>query len=493
MACLDRETYVRSAFCGVVVCFAFFPAAAGPWTQIGDAPLRSDVELLASAGVVDTITTQWPIPWAGLLDRLDSPANLDGQAGYILAAADRVRTQGTNDTRRGVHTDFELDVTGSPAVVRGYDALGRQALESTASLEYVGQTTVVHLNLGARSVSKSDHQVFVPDGSYIAQRLGDTVVYAGYMEHWWGPGWMSALALSTNARAIPQVGISRISTAPFQSPWLSWIGPWQVEFFVGVLDGPREARNTLYDGTRLSVSPLPGLEIAVARTDMMCGTGHSCKPLAAYFNPQNDSVRVNAVDDEATLEMRYTGALHQWHYAAYIQVMNEDTNLVTDSGTSHLYGASFWHPMADGIARLTLEYTDSTPSANMFGGFAKHGYSYNSWQYPDGMRYRGQTLGFSLDADSRLMSIQAAFTAQNSWTYSLTYHSARISDLLNLAGNAVTTSPVNLNIVQGRVSIPLTLSEHALHLDLDARYQDDQPRPDKGAVATVEAALRFGM
>ncbi len=50
------------------------------------------------------------------------------------------------------------------------------------------------------------------------------------MTHWWGPGWISALALSNNARPIPQIGISRIDTSPFKTKWLSWMGPWQAEF-----------------------------------------------------------------------------------------------------------------------------------------------------------------------------------------------------------------------------------------------------------------------
>lgn len=468
-------------------------SSAGPWTDIGDASLRSDVELLASARAVDTITMQFPLPWAGLMDRLNDPQSLSGQPDYIVAAADRLHERGKADTAKGWHYAFSFDATGSPAVVRGYDALGRQSLESQASVEYVGPSTVVHLNLGARSVTKSDSQVFVPDGSYIAQRLGDTVVYAGYMSHWWGPGWISALSLSTNARPVPQIGITRISTTPFSSPWLSWIGPWQVEFFVGVLDGPRVARNTIYDGTRISISPLPGLEIAAARTDMMCGTGHPCVPLEGYFNPTNDHTHVNLVNDEATLEMRYTGALQSWHYAAYIQVMNEDTNFAINSSTSHLYGASFWHPVLDGIGRLTVEYADTTPSWNMFGGDAHHGFSYTSGQYPDGMHYRGKTLGASVDTDSRLVSVQGAFIDNTGVSYTFTYHRVRLSDPLNPSGNVVTTAPVSFNAGQFRVSFPISISMCTLRLDVEGRVQDDQPRPGHGAVATAEAALRFGL
>jgi len=468
-------------------------AMAGPWAEIGDASLRSDIELLASAGVTDNIATHWPLPWAGLLDRLDDPKNLSGQPDYIRAVASRLQARGKDETAAGLHASVFFDGTGSPATIRGYDALGRQALEGGATLDYVWQSTVIHLNVGARSTNKFDRQALDLDGSYIAQRLGDTVVYAGYIPHWWGPGWISAMSLSTNARPVPQVGISRVSTAPFESSWLSWIGPWQAEFFVGVLDGPRIARNTIYDGLHVAINPLPGLEIAMSRTDMMCGSGHACTPLSGYFDVRNGSSYTNTVNDQSSIEVRYTNTIRALSFAVYTQLMAEDTNPFIHSGTSHLYGASLWHPIADGIGRLTVEYTDSVPSTDIFSGPAMHGFAYNNGQYPDGMRYRGRSLGFSLDSDSRLMSIQAAFTDQDSRTLTLTYHRARASDPLNTVGNAVTTAPVTFNVMQARLSIPLEFSERKLRFDIEGRLQDDQPRPDKGHLATVEAALKFGL
>ncbi|HTY50340.1 MAG TPA: hypothetical protein VMB48_11690, partial [Steroidobacteraceae bacterium] len=52
------------------LCVAGPLAHAAPWADVGDAQLRSDIEQLAAAGIIANITTQWPIPWGGLLDRL---------------------------------------------------------------------------------------------------------------------------------------------------------------------------------------------------------------------------------------------------------------------------------------------------------------------------------------------------------------------------------------------------------------------------------------
>lgn len=470
------------------------PAQAGPWADIGDNSIRSDVELLASVGVIDNVTTQWPMPWAGLVDRLSTPGDLVRQPDYIRDAAARLTELGKAETKQGqVHASVYFDAASAPALVRGYDALGRESLQTTASVEYIWSTTVVHLSVGAQSANRRDRQLFVPDGSYIAQRLGDAVVYAGYMPHWWGPGWISALSQSTNARPVPQVGISRVTTMPFETPWLSWIGPWQLEFFVGVLDGPRVQRNTIYDGLRFTFSPLPHFEIGITRTDEMCGKGHTCKPLANWFNPNNDSAHVNDINDELDFDFRYTGAVNRLSYAIYTQLMNEDNNPLTHSGTSHLFGATVWAPIKGGIGRLTLEYTDSVATRDLWGSGTFHGVAYNNWSFVDGLRYRGRTFGFSLDSDSRLLSIQGDFTDHTGIGYRLTYDHAEISTLQNTAGNVVTTAPVLVNIVQGRVSLPFQLGGRSVRFDVEGRLQDDQPRPDKGFLASIEAALRVDL
>jgi len=267
---------LRRAFTGAVAVLLLTAASAtaGPWAEVGGAQLRSDIDILASAGVIDNITMQWPLPWRGILARLKRPGALDGQPDYVRQAALRVEARGDEETGPGLHASATFDATGSPAVVRGFDALGRQDLQGQGILEYQHGATTVHIALGARTVSGTDRQVFVPDGSYLAQRIGGVNLYAGYVTHWWGPGWISAMSLSNNARPVPQVGIARAETTPFSSPWLSWLGPWQMEFFVGVLDGPRIARNTIYDGFRVGFSPLPHLEIGLSRTDMMLSLIH---------------------------------------------------------------------------------------------------------------------------------------------------------------------------------------------------------------------------
>ncbi len=477
---------------GVCLIFALLPvsiAEASPWAEVGDAQLRSDIEILAAANVIDGITTHWPLPWASIVTRLRAQDALADQPELVREAAARVLEVAQAQMRFGeVRFQATVEGTNSPSVVRGFDGLDRETATTQLSGEYMGATTAIRLSAGAELHDRTGRTAFVPDGSYLAQKIGNTVVYGGYMTHWWGPGWVSALSLSNNARPFPQVGIERDETSAFDTPWLSWIGPWQMEFLVGWLDDSRIATNTLYNGLRFTFNPLPGLEIGLARTEEFCGDGHPCVPLKYYFEVSNDPTHANHTNDEGLIDIKYSGIWGRSPYQVYMQLMNEDSSPVSHSGTSHLFGLAYWVPTGGEPLRLTAEYTDSVATVDIFSfGDVLHGFSYNNRGYPDGMRYRGRTLGFSLDSDSTLLTLQGAWRDADSWAYTLSFHHAAISNPRNTLGNVVTTAPVHVNMGEIKLAVPF----RGLDVQLAGRLQDDQPRPEHGFQAAIEASLVY--
>jgi hypothetical protein len=278
-----------------------------------------------------------------------------------------------------------------------------------------------------------------------ATKLGDeALLYAGWIDHWWGPGWVSALSLSNNARPMPQIGIERLETTASSWPVLNLLGPWQAEFFVGLLDGPRLQKNTLYNALRVTFNPAPGLEIGLARTEELCGQDHPCDPLREYFD---------------------------------------------HSGTSHLFGATIFPDIGhENPLRLTLEYASSISTTDIFSfGDYIYGFSYTSFQYPDGMRYRDRTIGFSLDDDSQLLSLQGSWRDDDGYFYELSLHHAVIGNHHLPQNNIVSPVPVIVNMAEAHVQVPW----RHITLDLAGRIQDDQPRPARGFAASIEAARRL--
>ena len=344
-------------------------ALASPWAEVGDNQLRADITLLAASGVIDDITGQWPVPWSQILPVLRDNA-LEGQPADVREAAARLLKRAAADQKAGFSSALTVDAATTPSVVYDFDGMGRGVAQSQLSLSYNGDGTTGRLSLGAFSTDGTGRSFkFMPDGTFLAQQIGDeATVYAGWLTHWWGPGWISALALSNNARPMPQIGIQRLSSTASSWPVLDWLGPWQAEFFIGVLDGPRIDPNTGYDAIHFTFNPLPGLEIGLARTEEICGEHHPCVPLRETFDLQNDPTHTNHTNDEGEMDFRYSHNLFGVPSQVYMSLMNEDSSPFTHSGTTHLFGTTFFLPMQVGSSlRLTAEYTDSVPTVDIFG------------------------------------------------------------------------------------------------------------------------------
>lgn len=468
------------------------PGFASPWAEVGDNQLRADIELLQATGVVRDVTIQWPLPWQSLLQDL-SRTNLVVQPAGVQAAVRRVLAQAQGATAAGVSASMSLDVTNMPSVVYGFDGMGRGEGQAQLMLEgtsgpYSGRIALggITQNFGAKP------NKIMPDGTYLSARLGGVRLYAGYLDHWWGPGQFTALQLSNNARPMPQIGISRSGTQASSWPILRWLGPWQAEFFLGTFDGPQIQSNVFYNAAHVTINPLPGLEIGFAKTEQFCGKGHPCSPLRDYFTNADLSNHPDNVNGEGALEIKYSNVLRSVPFQAYMQLMNEDYSWFSRSGSSHLFGASVFLPTQGSPMKVTVEYANSIATKTLFSfGTHVYGFSYNNGQYPDGMHYRGRTLGFSLDSDSTLASLQGNWSDAVGRFYQLSLHHATIANSKTPPGyNGLSGTPVIVNMAEARISLPLALNRRTFHLDLAGRLQDDQPRPHRGFAAAVEVSLR---
>jgi len=484
---------MRTRFSGWMVALALslsfgglLPASASPWAEVGDNQLRSDIELLQSAGVIRDVTIHWPLPWKSILADL-SRVDPDAQPWAVRAAIERLSAKARAGTAPGISRAFYADVTNRTDVVYGFDGMGRGDGQAQVSVAQNGDVFSWRISLGAitNDFGRKPNKL-MPDGTYFALNLGGVRAYAGYLDHWWGPGQITALQLSNNARPMPQIGFERSSTERSSWPVLNWLGPWQFELLVGKLDGPQIESNVYYDATHLTINPLPGLELGVAKTEQFCGQGHACAPLRDYFTNLDFSTHPNNVNGEGAFELKYSHKIAGVPVQVYAQMMDEDYSLFTSSGSSHLIGASAFLPTAGNPVKLTAEFSDTIATKKPFSfGHYIYGYTYTDTQFPDGMHYRGRTLGSSLDTDSTLLSLQAGWSDAGDRFYEFSLHHAMIGNH-NSGVNIVTQSPVIVNMAEARVSLPW----RNWKIDLDGRLQDDQPRPHRGVAAAAEIALR---
>lgn len=472
----------------LVAATAAAPVAAAPWASVGDDQLRSDLTLLSDAGIARTMVTQWPVPWRGVLDALNDSPTLDAQPTYIREAIRRVRTRALRETAEGGRAETLLDGTNRPALVRGFDAegYGKGNIQETA--EITAGRSDLHVQVGAIVGQKGQHGVqFNANGSYLAQRFGNVQIYGGEVTHWWGPGWASALTYSNNARPFPQIGISTAGPLRFKTPLLSWIGPFRAEALVGLLDDTRIDRRTLFNGIRVTLNPMRGLEIGGARTQIFCGRNHSCKA-GDIISLTNSNKNPSKTASEGEFDVRYGWRWGGVPFEAYTQIFNEDSSPVTHSFSSYLVGGSTYLPVGRNTMRVTAEFTSSIPTLNLFGfGTVGYGITYNDVKYPDGLRYRGRDFGFSLDSDSRLYTLQANLTDSFDRNYTLSLHRALVSRPQTGAANNLTPTPVNINYAEARVATPFKIGI----LSVSGRVQDDQLRPARGFTAAGEVSFKI--
>jgi hypothetical protein len=480
-------------------------AKAEPWLEVGDRTMRSDFEILVAAGVLDGPVTTWPIP-AGELSHLSEPARLDGQPQYVQFAAHRILNRLIGEGQpQGLVPEAWLRATNEPDVVRDFGTLARDKVGGEVGVVLDTNKFSGALRVSSQPQLDDQNSQLALDGSYLSFLLWNWQLYGGFVDQWFGPGWTSSLILSNNARPMPKIGIMRNDPHAFETPWLSWLGPWQFSSFIGVLNGPRIDGDTIYGAVRFTFEPLHGLEIGLTRTSELCGKNHHCNPLDE-FHFTNTASSPSPVNDEAAVDLKYTRSFGSLSVSPYVQLMNEDTGPFVHANTSYLIGASLAGPFGQDGAhwRVTAEYTDTIATLNWFGfGKLDYGAAYNDGKYVDGMRYRGRTLGFSLDSDSRLFSLAGALTDPDGWTYRLVYYRANINSD-QLAGlvpvvypdqlypdpnesNVVSAQPVQIDQVEAGLSIPL----RPLTFDFSVRDQDNRPYPSGGGKLSGEIGISY--
>lgn len=421
----------------LVVC-AYLPAlavVADPFLAPGRPDLGTDLRLLADAGLIDRPVSTWPISWSDLLAGLDeaAPASLDAP---VLEALGRMREEERAATvAKRILPHIGLGLANDARAIRTFADSPRERSELELGFAWTGDRLAYNVNVvHVSDVAESEWRL---DGSYAALALGNWALVAGFPERWWGPGVESSLILSTNARPLPQVGIQRIESRPFEARWLRWVGPWTLVSFLGEFDDDRVIDNALLFGLRLSAKPLPRLEIGFSRTAQFCGSGRICG-LSTFENVllgrDNRGVNVSASDEPgnqlAGFDIRW--ALPQRPYALYMQWIGEDSRQGGPQIGSflRLFGGEYWSALrwSGWQQRTHLEVADTVcqEGAAGFGG-AKYNCAYQHSIYKAGYRYEGRPLGHSADTDSRATSITSFVNGPRGRDWSFAVRHVRIN------------------------------------------------------------------
>ncbi len=403
------------------------PALAGWWIEADDLSLRNDIQLLSDAGFIRQPINTYPLMWAGIVQDLQQldPATLDEDAQQALQ---RVMMIWQRD-RREVQASMSLaGETEQPAFVRFGDTL-RDKAQAQASGSY--QTERVSARLQVSQVSQPfDQNKSRLDGSYVAVKAGNWIVSAGALEKYWGPSFDTSAILSTNARPVPAITLSRNSSIADADDWLP---AWTFTTSFGQLSSRAHVPDAKLWQARLGIKPLNSLEMGFSWVMTYGGEGYG-NGLNDWFDGLFRGGQIEGTENMlAGYDLRWSTSLLGQPVGVYWSAIADDF------GTKNLqlYKVSYQLGIDTYVRALSSRvYLEALDTAIDCSNDRKFNCYYEHSTHFDGYRRYGRAFGTSYDNDSKVLNIGVLtqLDSQTSWHNKLAW--------------------LRLNVDGGRVDLP---------------------------------------
>lgn len=386
------------------VCAVDRPVAASPWLEPGEVGLRHDIELLVDEGLLNIPVTVWPMSWPQIARDLESvPTSLKPSEG-ARAALQRVRRRARAEAKiGGGRIDWRAAASGRPTDLRSFESVPREEGELEGAYEWLGDRFAMRLSATVVT-DASDGKSVRPDGSYIGMTLGNWMLSAGYLERWWGPGWEGSNILGNNARPVPAFAFDRKYSEPFETRWLSWLGPWSVNGFYGRLEGNREdVDHPHFLGLRITAKPFDAAELGLVRTAQWCGDDRNCD-WDTFWNlvTGQDNAGENVDPDEepgnqmAGWDLRWASPFGSGPWAFYYQDIGEDESDLKPIFRLRQGGLELWGDTTSGTSwRTHVEWSNTDPDCAEAQGPGGCAYTGGPMQI-EGYSYYGRSLGHAM-------------------------------------------------------------------------------------------------
>ena len=466
----------------ILACVRPASADAG-WFESGDVELRLDLLLLNDAEVIRLPVNTWPMPRAAVAYAIANAKPQFATNAAVAAALERVKAR--LESRQG-HFGVTASA-GQAGLLRDFDAVAREDGEIGGHADYFSDHFSMSLHATA-AVDPADNQSLRADGSHATVLLGNWLVSAHTMDRFWGPSHESSLILSNNARPMPTLMLERAEARAFDTPWLSWLGPWRMSFGVSQMENHRaDIDKPLFMAWRVVIMPFKDIELGFSRTAQFCGKQLECN-LNVFGNllAGNDNIGFDTTPDQepgnqmAGFDIRWNSPLGSWSYALYAQYIGEDESSYLPAKYLAQLGAETWKPLADGgILQMFAEYSSTTCSANTNRG-PYYNCAYRQGRFDiEGYRYRGRVIGYTTDNDAETYSIGAALVADTGEVWTATARTSQLNHDGYDPLNTVSSGPARYDAFElgwrGRV--------RAQTLSVDLGIQSLEP---KGAGRNVE-------
>ena len=438
--------------------------------------LRHDIQRLADHGVIKGTTTTWPLAWGPIMADVHAYAVSEDTPRDIVDGLERIRRRAAWEAQTDqVYFDAGVALAEKPMRIRGFQNTPRGRAEISAGFNYTTDRWVFAVQ-GQGVDSADDGDEFRVDGSVIGFMLGNFAYTINTLDRWWGPGWDGSLILSNNARPIPSISIDRNFTDPFETKWLSWLGPWDFSMHFGQLEEERAIPNAQFWGLRFNFRPIPALEIGLSRSAQWCGDGRPCDLdtfidlLLGRDNRGDDDIdESNEPGNQmAGIDIRWATRAFGVPVAFYGQFIGEDEAGGLPSRYIGQFGVEGSAVLRDRWAmRWFAEYADT--KCRFYESDEFPNCAYNHSIYQTGYRFKNRVIGHGADNDARLLSVGVTLVSdvESEWSAVLRYGE------LNRIGapdpaNSLTPTPQDIASIDIRHSRAFDVGEVIIGLGLEA-------------------------
>lgn len=369
------------------------PAQASPWLEAQDPYLRQSLLTLSNAGIINVPVNTYPLPWKAVMADLQQVQvhDLPEQLQFAVMHLRHYLFQ----ARNGAQTSIMLQGHSEDLTLAGFGEQHHEEAKVSVKRQFIGKHWAARLQVNYRKAPVDGSNRTSLDGSYAAVQIKDWILSVDALPLWWGPGQDSALVMSTHARPIEKVQLSRFNNQAFATPLLNWLGPVSFTTFVGQLDPiRRDADDSLLWGSRLTARPLPSLELGLSHSSQMNGT--------RIERQGND---LTSIDDNHMLGMdiRYSLPSQFGNAAVYAELAN-DTARNWGSQSAWLAGAEMHFGDSNSAQTFYIEATDTLAKCSDNSVVAGNCF-YEHQDYFSGYRHHGQAIGSMYDTDSRALTL----------------------------------------------------------------------------------------
>ncbi|MCT7943579.1 MULTISPECIES: capsule assembly Wzi family protein [Shewanella] len=395
-----------------------FSAQAAWWIEPTDLSLRADIQLLSDNGIIIQPITTYPLMWAGIKSDLDN-FDIASLTGAQTDAYQRVIAAYQKD-HQGLNISAGFNGANDRARFVGFGNDYRDKAEAEVKVE-VTQDWFSGRLAASYHHDSIDGNTSRLDDSFAAVMLGNWIVSAGAVQKYWGPSWDTGLIQTNNARPLPGMTFSRNNSQAFDTPWLSWAGPWTFTTSFSHMESERHVANARHWGARGTLRPISKLEIGASWTMQWGGDGYG-NSLSDWwdglFNGGMDEGEIENGQENmlAGYDFRWSDTAFGIPYGVYYERTHEDYHNGKNKliNAANMGGVDFY--IAQLSTRFFLEYSDTKVACGIdpqiYNCLYEHGF------YQSGYRYYGRSLGSTYDNDSETLVVGAITQLDNQQTLS---------------------------------------------------------------------------